>query len=663
MRFAVSLLVFICLASLIGTVLPQNGASNNYIDQFGLFWYDIFDKFSLWHVYNSWWFLLIMGFLVVSTTLCVIRTSPKMVKEARTFRENMRVSSMRAFHHRVECVASDDVAATEGKVRSLLRQHGYAVRERREGDGVLLAAKRGSANRLGYIFAHTAIVVICIGGLLDSELPVRLQVWLGGKQPVFDNMMIADVPPSGKLSVNNPSFRANVLVPEGGKAGNAVVLVGDGALVQPLPFQIALKKFDIDYYSTGMPSRFASEVQVTDPATGKQFDQTIEVNEPLRYKGVTVYQSSFDDGGSRVSLVGRPLTGSHDYTFDVDSVVGQASDIDINGQDAPMKLEITSLRPINVEDMTGGGAAQPQDLLGHVAAVSGSAASKKNDNLHNVGPSIEYRLTDQAGQSHEFHNYMLPVQIDGALVFLAGVRNSPAESFRYVRIPADDQGTMDEFLSLRALLADPQARAEAARRFAQASNPGDPAALRESAERALETFEQGGLQAIASFLEGNVPQDELPRAAQIVVRLLGATMVELRDMARERAGQPLVARDGDAGEKAAAWSRQAVAALSDLSMYPAPIFLGLSSFDEVKASVFQVSRTPGKNAVYLGCLLLVLGVFTMFYVRDRRIWVWLRPGARGTDVMAAMTSQKRTLDFNQEFERLRSALQTLDKGV
>src|SRR3546814_6356182 len=62
---------------------------------------------------------------------------------------------------------------------------------RQEGDSSMLAAKKGSANRLGYIFAHAAIVVICIGGLLDSELPVRLQVWLGGKQPITQNMLIS----------------------------------------------------------------------------------------------------------------------------------------------------------------------------------------------------------------------------------------------------------------------------------------------------------------------------------------------------------------------------------------------------------------------------------------------------------------------------------------
>jgi cytochrome c biogenesis protein len=77
--------------------------------------------------------------------------------------------------------------------------------------------------------------------------------------------------------------------------------------------------------------------------------------------------------------------------------------------------------------------------------------------------------------------------------------------------------------------------------------------------------------------------------------------------------------------------------------------------------VFQVSRTPGKLIVYLGCLLLVLGVFTMFYVRDRRIWVWLRPAEHlnGTSVLAAMTSQKRTLDFNREFDRFKAALNKL----
>ncbi|MDO9024516.1 cytochrome c biogenesis protein ResB, partial [Zwartia sp.] len=348
MRFAISLLVFICLASIIGTVVPQGRSANAYIDQFGPFWFDVFNRFSIWHIYNNWWFLVTMAFLVVSTSLCLIRNAPKMLKEARSFREHIRTSSLRSFHHRVELETPRAVVASTASVETWLKRQGYAVRQRDEGDSVLLAAKRGSGNRLGYICAHASIVIICVGGLLDSELPVRMQVWLMGKTPIVENMLIADVPERGRLSVKNPSYRANVLIPEGGERNSAVVNVDDGALVQPLPFSIALKKFIVDYYSTGMPSRFASIVEVTDPDTGKKFDATIEVNTPLHFKGVTVYQSSFDDGGSNVELVGYPLTGSGMQPFELKSRVGQTSDVTLKSAGKEVKVEVTKLRPINV---------------------------------------------------------------------------------------------------------------------------------------------------------------------------------------------------------------------------------------------------------------------------------------------------------------------------
>ena len=54
----------------------------------------------------------------------------------------------------------------------------------------------------------------------------------------------------------------------------------------------------------------------------------------------------------------------------------------------------------------------------------------------------------------------------------------------------------------------------------------------------------------------------------------------------------------------------------------------LTDFKQVQASVFQVARAPGKNIVYLGCLLLIVGIFAMLYVRERRLWVWLAQDAR-----------------------------------
>jgi cytochrome c biogenesis protein len=76
----------------------------------------------------------------------------------------------------------------------------------------------------------------------------------------------------------------------------------------------------------------------------------------------------------------------------------------------------------------------------------------------------------------------------------------------------------------------------------------------------------------------------------------------------------------------------------------------------VQASVFQLTRAPGKKVVYLGSLLLVLGIFSMFYVRERRLWFWLKDSEQGTHVVMAMSSARKTLDFEKEFAQTRDAV-------
>lgn len=655
MRFAISLLMFICVASLIGTVLPQNQAANAYIDQFGPFWFKVFDQFSIWHIYNSAWFLLIMAFLVVSTTLCVIRNAPKMLRDMRSFREYVRGSSLRAFHHKVELDSGLTPDQAVGQVGALLRANGFRYRVRQDGDSRMVAAKKGAANRLGYIFAHVAIVVICLGGLLDSELPVRLQTWLFDKQPVIGNMLIADVPESGRLSARNPSFRANMLVPDGKQSSMGIVSAGQGVLLQPLPFSIRLKKFYVKYYDTGMPSDFRSDVVVTDLATGKSFERTIQVNEPLHYKGVTVYQSSFDDGGSALHLKAWPLDGTAAQPQDVSGTVGRSERLPaaLGGQ----MVDFTGLRVINVENM-GAGDPQPSTLIKDVAAVTGSAARPRNDNLRNVGPSVQYRLVGSDGQAHEFSQYMLPVKIDDFPMFLLGMRNTPAEPYRYLRIPADDQGTVREFMLLRAALADPALREEAARHFADANAPaGDQRELMfQAAQGALRTFSHKGFNGIID----SAPADQREKILNFAVPMIQLSLQDLRTLMRARQDMSPLPVQGPQAEREQQWLRLAVLALAALPEYPAPVALQLSGFDQVQASVFQVARSPGKTIVYLGCLLLVLGVFSMFYIRERRVWVWIRPAdAGGSTWLAAMTTQRRNLDFNHEFERLRDALRRL----
>ena len=102
MRFAISLLTVISIASVIGTVVSQNEPMPNYVNQFGPFWSEALAKFSVYSVYSAWWFLLIMAFLVASTSLCIVRNAPKMIRDMRSWRDNVRQQSLRNFHHHVE---------------------------------------------------------------------------------------------------------------------------------------------------------------------------------------------------------------------------------------------------------------------------------------------------------------------------------------------------------------------------------------------------------------------------------------------------------------------------------------------------------------------------------------------------------------------------------
>ena len=678
MRFAIALLTVICIASVIGTVLKQHEPAVNYINQFGPFWADVFSALKLNAVYSAWWFLLILAFLVTSTSLCIARKTPKIIADLGNYKENIREKNLAAFHHKAQADLPGDSASEAQRMGQMLVGGGWKVKlQQRDtpagpGTGWMVAAKAGAANKFGYIAAHSAIVLVCIGGLLDGDLIVRAQMWINGKTPYNGGGLISQVAPEHRLSANNPTFRGNLVVTEGTRAGTAILSQSDGILLQELPFTVELKKFIVEYYSTGMPKLFASDVVIHDNETGAAVPARIEVNHPARYKGVEIYQSSFDDGGSAVTLQAQPLfAGGKPYALQ--GVIGGAPQPIQGANGEAMTLELTSLRTINVENFADNGAASGTDVrkvdLRHSIDARLGAANKTVTTkvLRNVGPSIGYKLRDAAGQAREFHNYMLPMEMNdgGTPVFLMGVRENPIEPFRYLRVPADMNASMDGFLQLRTALADPAARAQAVRRYValavDSKRPDLAAPLAQSATRALDLFagsmgedgkRQGGLPAIAQFMDANVPEAERNRAGEVLVRILSGTLFELAQLTRERAGlAPL-----QPSEQTQGFMTQALRALSDAQFYPSALVLELKDFKQVQASVFEVARAPGKNIVYLGCAFLILGVFAMLYIRERRIWIWVAPRDGASHATMALSTNRKTMDGDQEFAQITEKL-------
>lgn len=652
MRFAISLLSILAVASIIGTVLKQAEPYSNYLIQLGPFWFDAFKKLGLYDVYHAAWFLLILTFLVASTSVCITRNAPNFVREMKSFREHVSEQSLAAFRHKHEAATELAPEALAAQAQRYLEGQGYKVRNLPREDGVLLAAKAGSWNRLGYLLAHSAIVLICIGGLMDGNLVFKVQQLLGYKKIETRDIPQSQVPAISRLTPSNPSFRGSVQIPEGSSADVVFLNVADGYLVQELPFTVGLKKFRIEHYTTGQPKNFESDIELFDRSGKKVKEATIAVNHPLIYDGVAIYQASFADGGTRLTLRGWNLFSPIASSFPVNGVVQQNTTLTSAGGE--YTLEFTDFRPFNIENM--GGEVAPSS---NAMSVLGSSPISDRKHLRNVGPSFQFKLRDARGQAKEFTNYMLPLQLNERWYMMSGVRDSPNEAFRYMRMPLDADGNIDSFMRLRGALLNAGLRPEIAARFARQALPKNAWGteiedkLKLSATQMLVLFAEGGFQALGRFIEEKVPAAEREKAAGTYLRILELAAFEALQIANRQAGLPAPQSNDATG-----WLvRDTLNSTSDMFVYGAPIYLQLMQYDEVKATGLQLTRSPGKNVVYFGSLLLTLGVFFMLFVRERRVWLRIKPGS----ALLAMSSAKQTIDFEKEFTQHAQALDVLVK--
>ncbi len=650
MRFAISLLSILAIASIIGTVLKQSEPYANYMIQLGPFWFQVFEKLGLYDVYHAAWFLVILTFLVVSTSVCITRNAPNFVREMKSFREHVSDQSLNAFKHKHEAITEQAPEALATRAQAYLEGQGYKVKNLPREDGILLAAKAGSWNRLGYFLAHSAIVIICIGGLMDGNLIFKAQQALGYKKIETRDIPQSQVPAISRLSPSNPSFRGSVQIPEGSSAGVAFLNVADGYLVQELPFTVALKQFRIEHYTTGQPKSFESDVELFDHAGNKVREATIAVNHPLIHDGIAIYQASFADGGTRMKLRGWNLFAPTASSFPIEGTVHGSSTL--TSEAGEHTLEFIDFRPFNIENMGGEVVAS-----GDTMSVLGGSPVSDNKHLRNVGPSFQYKLRDARGQAREFSNYMLPLELDGRWYMVSGVRETPNDAFSYLRMPLDAAGDIDSFMRLRGALLNAELRPEIASRFARQALPQEAWGteienkLKFSATQMLALFAEGGFQSLGRFIEEKIPEAEREKAVGTYLRILELAAFEALQLASLQAGLPAPQAD-----EAAGWLvRDTLNSMSDMFVYGAPIYLQLMSYDEVKASGLQLTRSPGQNVVYLGSLLLTLGVFFMLYVRERRVWLRIKP----SHALLAMSSAKQTIDFEKEFTQHARALDTL----
>lgn len=602
------MLSVVAIASIIGTVVKQSEPYNNYLIQFGQFWFPIFEAFDVYNIYQAFWFLIILLFLVVSTSLCVSRNSPKIIKDIRRFQGSLSHNSFKKFKNYYEFSSSHSL----NSISEILNKEGFRIKAGKDKD--ILVAKKGDLQKLGYIFTHLAIIVISIGGILDGNLYFKLQESFGFKKIESRNLKFSEVPGESQLDINNFSYRATLLLNEQEKNDKALLRVKDGYLVQHLPFEIKLDKFHIEHYSTGQPKAFLSDIKIR--KDGQEFTETISVNKPFTMDGITIYQSDFQDGGSKLDLTLMDLFNRYQPMSLSSEVYKQNS---FNSDQKEYVFEFDDFREFNIFQIEKDGKLKTQ----------------------NIGPSVVYKFRNSSGQAVEYQTYQNPIPENEKFFFMSGVREDLQSELKFLRIPADNDLSLQGYqIFLKNIRSEELLLKNINKLADQASSLSSVEAkdnFKKNTQDIFNVYLKSGYSGLANMIEDSVAVENQESVADSYIKII---YFLAESMNQELITNNLVEND---------FFQDALNAYSDSFFYGDSPFLILNEYQKIYASGMQLTKDPGKIWVYIGSLFLVIGIFCMIYVQEIRLWL-IKKSPRKFAV--AMASNREHIDFDNYCKQL-----------
>lgn len=602
------MLSVVAIASIIGTVVKQSEPYNNYLIQFGQFWFPIFEAFDVYNIYQAFWFLVILLFLVVSTSLCVSRNSPKIIKDIRRFQGSLSHNSFKKFKNYYEFSSSHSL----NSISEILNKEGFRIKAGKDKD--ILVAKKGDLQKLGYIFTHLAIIVISIGGILDGNLYFKLQESFGFKKIESRNLKFSEVPGESQLDINNFSYRATLLLNEQEKNDKALLRVKDGYLVQHLPFEIKLDKFHIEHYSTGQPKAFLSDIKIR--KDGQEFTETISVNKPFTMDGITIYQSDFQDGGSKLDLTLMDLFNRYQPMSLSSEVYKQNS---FNSDQNEYVFEFDDFREFNIFQIEKDGKLKTQ----------------------NIGPSVVYKFRNSSGQAVEYQTYQNPIPENEKFFFMSGVREDLQSELKFLRIPADNDLSLQGYqIFLKNIRSEELLQKNINKLADQASSLSSVEAkdnFKKNTQDIFNVYLKSGYSGLANMIEDSVAVENQESVADSYIKII---YFLAESMNQELITNNLVEND---------FFQDALNAYSDSFFYGDSPFLILNEYQKIYASGMQLTKDPGKIWVYIGSLFLVIGIFCMIYVQEIRLWL-IKKSPRKFAV--AMASNREHIDFDNYCKQL-----------
>ncbi len=255
-RLTVVLLLSLAATSIIGTLIPQNESPAAYLRAFGPLRYRLLEALDLFDMYHAWWFQALLLLLVANIVVCSVDRLSGSAGLIFTRRPNYRIDRFRQSTCRVSFDAPRPPAALADTLAGAIdRRYGRLKIDSAE-TARLIFAERWRWTRLGVYVVHASVVILVLGGLIGA---------------IF-------------------GFEGHVNIPEGQSADTIILRHGQASL--KLPFAIRCNDFQLSLYPNGAPKEYRSNLSLLRDGAVIH-EKEIIVNDPLRFEGINIFQSSY----------------------------------------------------------------------------------------------------------------------------------------------------------------------------------------------------------------------------------------------------------------------------------------------------------------------------------------------------------------------------------
>lgn len=255
-RLTIVLLLSLAATSIIGTLIPQNESPQAYLQAFGASLYRFFDLLGFLDLYHSWWFQTLMLLLALNVLICSINRLSATWRIIFPERPKFNLSRFRQLEPKEEFTQNSSGEDLQKRYQAIISRIFRYCRVEKTDNGYVIFGEKGRWTRIGVYIVHLSVICMLVGGVIGSIL----------------------------------GFEGFVNLAPG--EGSQQIQLRNRNQMLTLDFTIRCDDFKVRFYPSGAPEEFRSSLSIIEGGEVVK-TQDIIVNDPLRYKGISIYQASY----------------------------------------------------------------------------------------------------------------------------------------------------------------------------------------------------------------------------------------------------------------------------------------------------------------------------------------------------------------------------------